>query len=134
VHREAFVARDASLIGPVLVGPGVRVMSGAVVVGPSSIGREATIDKGAFVSRCAVWRRSVIGEHATADRCILADDAVVGGATQHFGGIIPGGRCGLESQERPVSRPSLLPKVFEFGTGLGRFVFGASWSRSPATQ
>ena len=41
VHRDAFVAHDATIVGPVLVGPGARVLSGAVVVGPTSIGCDA---------------------------------------------------------------------------------------------
>jgi mannose-1-phosphate guanylyltransferase len=77
VHNDALIADDSSLIGPVLVGPGVRIMAGAVVVGPASIGREVVIGRGALLSRSTIWRRSVIGEYASADRCLLTDDTVL---------------------------------------------------------
>jgi NDP-sugar pyrophosphorylase family protein len=136
VHRDAFVAGDAALVGPVLVGPGARVMSGAVVVGPTSIGREATIACGAMVSRSAVWRRSTIGKDASADRCIVADDAVVDAGTQTLRGVVIADRssdAGADWVEQQAFHVSKRP-AFEVGARLGRLVFGASWSRSPAAQ
>lgn len=86
-HREAIIARDATFVGPVLVGPGARVSSGAVIVGPTSIGRDVTIGPGVLLSRSAVWRRCVIHEQAVADRCVLADDTVVSGGAHAFGEV-----------------------------------------------
>jgi len=77
IHADASIAKDAVLVGPVLIGPDVRVMSGAVIVGPTSIGREVTIEPRGVVFRSAVWRRSLVGEQATADRSILADDSSI---------------------------------------------------------
>jgi NDP-sugar pyrophosphorylase family protein len=77
VHREAEVAADAVLVGPVIIGPGARVKARAVIIGPASIGCDATVERGAVVSRSAIWRRSRVGEHASTDRCIAVDDAVV---------------------------------------------------------
>jgi NDP-sugar pyrophosphorylase family protein len=136
VHQDAFVADDAVLVGPVLVGPGARILSRAVVVGPTSIGREATIGCGGLVSRSAVWRRAVVGDNAIADRCIVTDDAIVAPGTQTFRGIVAGNR---RSNAAPdwVERQALLePKnvALEGGARLWRLVFGASWSRSPAAQ
>src|SRR6185503_12440294 len=61
-HRDAVIARDATFVGPVMVGPGARISSRAVIVGPTSIGRDATIGPDVLVSRSAVWRRSVLQE------------------------------------------------------------------------
>jgi NDP-sugar pyrophosphorylase family protein len=136
VHQDAFIANDAALVGPVLVAPGARILSGAVVVGPTSIGREATIACGGLVSRSAVWRRSRIGEHAIADRCIVADDAVVEAGSHTFRGVVIAGRPS-HSETDWVARQVLdLPKslVPEIGERLGRLVFGAGWSRSPAAR
>jgi NDP-sugar pyrophosphorylase family protein len=134
VHRDAFIAEDAAIVGPVLIGPGARVLSGAVVVGPTSIGCEATLDCGAMVSRSAVWRRSTIGEHATADRCIVADDAVIDPGMQTFRRVVmPDRQSDLETGW-VAQRSSQVPKrpALELGARLGRVVFGAGWSRSPA--
>jgi mannose-1-phosphate guanylyltransferase len=89
-HADSLIAEDTSIVGPVLVGPGVRVMSGAIIVGPASIGREATIGRGAVVSRSTIWRRSIIGEHAVADRCVLADDTLLEPHAHVFRSVLSG--------------------------------------------
>jgi NDP-sugar pyrophosphorylase family protein len=136
IHRDAVVAKDAALVGPVLVGPGARVMSGAVIVGPTSIGREATIGSGVMISRSAVWRRSVIGDGASADRCIVADDAVLESGGQTFRGVVVADRR-FSADADWVTRQVVQPpkdSALDVAGRLGRFVFGASWSRSPAAQ
>jgi NDP-sugar pyrophosphorylase family protein len=136
VHRDAFIADGAAIVGPVLVGPGARILSGAVVVGPTSIGREATIACGVLVSRSAVWRRSMIGEDAIADRCIVADDAVIEAGTQMFRGVVFADRRSDSGPDWVAQQALDAPKrgALEVGGRLGRLVFGANWSRSPAAQ
>jgi NDP-sugar pyrophosphorylase family protein len=135
VHREAFIADDAALVGPVLVGPGARILSGAVVVGPTSVGREATVGRGVLVSRSAVWRRSVIGDRAVADRCIVADNAVVAPDAQMQRRVVT-----LDPDSmRPPSAPELSAYphkrfALDFGMRRGRLVMGASSLRLPAAE
>jgi NDP-sugar pyrophosphorylase family protein len=134
VHRDALVSDGASLVGPVLVGPGARILSGAVVVGPTSIGREAAIASGAMVSRSAIWRRSAVGRDAIADRCIVADDAVLESASQSLLGIVTAERDGDSEPDWVAQQALQLNKrqPRDLGTRLGRLVFGAGWSRSAA--
>ena len=82
IHCEARVDRDAVITGPVVVNAGARIKSQAVVVGPTSIGCDAVVETGAFVFRTAVWRRALVGEHAVADRCLIADDALIPARSQ----------------------------------------------------
>jgi NDP-sugar pyrophosphorylase family protein len=133
VHREAFVADDAALFGPVLIGPGARILSGAVVVGPTSVGREATVGRGALVSRSAVWRRSVIGDQAVADRCIVADDAVVAPGAQMLRRVVDLRSSGQDSAHEVSAHPH---RRFASDVGMrrGRLVFGASSLRLPAAE
>jgi len=133
VHLEASVAPDAVIVGPVLVGPGAQIMSQAVVVGPTSIGREAVIESGAFVSRCAIWRRSVIGEAACADRCLVADDAFVAAQTQTHQSVVVDARV----SKVPARATTRVADVFELpvidiARKVGRVLGGADLSRSPA--
>jgi NDP-sugar pyrophosphorylase family protein len=88
VHRDARVADDALLAGPVLVGPGAAVLPEAVVVGPTSIGREAIVEARAVVSRSAVWPRSRVGAGASLDRCTVGEGAVIPQGTQESNGVI----------------------------------------------
>lgn len=90
VHYEASIASDAVITGPVLIAAGARVRSGAVIVGPSSVGRNSTVEKGALVSRSAIWRRSVVGANAAADRTVVADDAVIEPERRAFRTVVRG--------------------------------------------
>jgi len=136
VHRDAFVADDAALIGPVLVEAGARILSNAVVVGPTSIGRDATIESGVVVSRSVIWRRSTIANGATVDRCVVADDGVIEAGTQTFQRIVT---AELESElaiDWVEAEAVLRPKepVLGLAARFGRFVFGTSSPRSAAAQ
>ena len=121
VHNRALIAEDAVLVGPVLIGPGVRVMSGATIVGPTSIGADAIVERGSLVARSAVWRRSVVGQEAVVDRCILADDAVVDPKTQLFGAVKAGNRERwsewIRAARIPLGFPDLLPGALDRGPG-----------------
>ncbi|MFN7981768.1 MAG: NDP-sugar synthase [Vicinamibacterales bacterium] len=88
VHSEASVAPDVIITGPVLIAAGARVQSGAVLVGPSSVGRNSVVEKGALVSRSAVWRRAVVGANAVADRTVVADDAVLAADSRAFRTVV----------------------------------------------
>jgi NDP-sugar pyrophosphorylase family protein len=133
-HREATVARDATFVGPVLVGPGARVSSGAVIVGPTSIGRDAVVGHDVLVSRSAIWRRSVLQEQVVADRCILADGSIVAPRTRVFGQVMTMSRGELEIvRETPGAVRESAPG--ELLRRMSRAVFGSSaWSRYPAAQ
>jgi NDP-sugar pyrophosphorylase family protein len=117
-----------------VVGPGARIRSGAVVVGPSSIGREATLGSHVLVSRSAVWRRSSLGDHAVADRCIVADDHVVAAGSQTLRAVMASGRRG-EHAHASAARPVVedVPS-FDLLRRMGRALIGTSSSRSPAAQ
>jgi NDP-sugar pyrophosphorylase family protein len=136
VHRTAFIADDAAIVGPVLVGPDARILSGAVVVGPTSIGREATVERGGLVSRSAVWRRSIVGDHAIADRCIVADDAVIAAGTQTLRGVVMADRLSVSEMDWVARQALGVPngQALTVSARLRRLVFGASWLRLPAAQ
>jgi len=132
IHREAIIARNATFVGPVLVGPGAQVCSGAVIVGPTSIGRDAIIGRGVLVSRSAVWRRSVLNDQVVADRCILADGSVVAQSTRVFGEVMTMSRGELEIVREPA-RVARENAPFELVRRMGRVLFpNAAWTRSPA--
>jgi NDP-sugar pyrophosphorylase family protein len=84
-HESATIAPDAVCVGPVLVGPGAEVMSGATLLGPASIGARSIVSAGALVSRTAVWSGCLVGEEAVADRSILADGSEIEPGARVFG-------------------------------------------------
>ena len=136
LHSTACIAGDAVLLGPVLVGPGVRIRTGAVVVGPTSIGRDATIERGVLVSRSAVWRRSLIGERAAVDRSILADGSVVAPSERAFRTVKATVRRGQLEKHRTAAHPPSVAAApgLELRQRIGRLLLGAHLSRSPVRQ
>jgi len=87
-HPTAWVDPAAKLLGPILLGPWVKVRAGATIVGPASIGAESTIAEGAVVSRSVTWERCAIGDNAFLDACVLADDARVESGGDVFGTVV----------------------------------------------
>jgi mannose-1-phosphate guanylyltransferase len=131
-HRDATIADDAVFVGPVLVGAGARVMSAAVIVGPTSIVREVTLALGVLVSLSAFWRPSPIHDRAVVDRCILGDYTVVDPHSQAFKAVM-----GVNLRREPeIARGAMLEPhgapSFELFRRVGRVLSGTTWSRSPA--
>jgi NDP-sugar pyrophosphorylase family protein len=87
-HPTAWIDPAARLLGPIVLGPGVKIRAGATIVGPASIGAESTIAEGAVVSRSVTWERCTVGEGAFLDACVLADDAQVGSGGDLFGSVV----------------------------------------------
>jgi mannose-1-phosphate guanylyltransferase len=99
-HPTAWVEPGARLVGPVQLGPGVRVHAGATVIGPTSIGADSTVGRNALVARSVAWSRCVVGEWSVVHGCILGDDAVVPPLTRLFNVV-------RSQQQNPApSRPS----------------------------
>jgi len=76
-HPTAWIDKSATIIGPVVLGEGVRVHAGATIVGPSVIGAGSTIRSGATVARSITWDECVIGERSFVDHCVVAEHASV---------------------------------------------------------
>ena len=70
-HDSACVHDDASLVGPVLVGPDATIDGDAVVIGPTTVGAHSRIARGAVVSRSIVWDQCRIGENSVVDAAVL---------------------------------------------------------------
>lgn len=77
IHPTAWADPSAQLIGPVLIGPGVRIAAGATVVGPTSLGPNTVVGRDALVSRSVCWNDCVIEPGALVDGCVLADHVSV---------------------------------------------------------
>jgi carbonic anhydrase/acetyltransferase-like protein (isoleucine patch superfamily) len=113
VHRDAFVAPTAVLIGDVEVGPGASIWFGVVLRGDESmitIGAGSNVQDNSVI-HCAANLPTVIGENVTVghqallEGCVVEDGAVVGmgsimlqrsrlgaGAMLAAGAVLPEGR------------------------------------------
>jgi len=108
-HATAHVDVSARLIGPVLLGPGVRVEADVVIVGPSSVGTDSIVKRGAVVSRSIIWDHCVVGVQANVDASLLADGSQVADRQRLVSALRPSSRdlapVGDASGATRVARP-----------------------------
>jgi mannose-1-phosphate guanylyltransferase len=127
-HRSAMVHPDARIIGPVLLGPGVRVEADAVIVGPTSIGAGTTVQAGAVVARSIIWERCTVGRGARLDASFLGNGEIVRAGErlsreQRLGeqsadpvGAGPAPALPPRDEPRSLRTPVRLPADFTLGT------------------
>lgn len=77
-HPTSWVDPKATILGPVLLGPDVRIHEGALVVGPASLGAGTVVEAGAVVTRSVLWEHCHISAQAIVDQSVIADYAGVG--------------------------------------------------------
>ncbi len=87
VHNSARIDPTASLVGPVIVGPGVQIEAGAVVVGPTALGEGTTLGRNVAVSRSVLWKNTTVGDNAVVDGSILSDNAKVAAGARLKGAV-----------------------------------------------
>lgn len=90
VEQEVEIARDAQITGPVYLGAGVKVKSGAIIRGPSVIRDFSIIDTRAMVDRAIIWRNCYIGERAEVRGAILQTQVNVKPQSMIFEGAVIG--------------------------------------------
>lgn len=81
VHVTSFLARNARLIGRVIVAPHCVIEQGATVLGPTVIAPDVRIGRDAVVSRTSIWPRCVVGRSAVVDHSILTCGSRIEAAT-----------------------------------------------------
>jgi len=63
-ERGVEIAPDAQLHPPIYLGHDVKIKSGAVIHGPSTIGDNTIVERRAHVDRSIVWRNAYLGPHS----------------------------------------------------------------------
>jgi mannose-1-phosphate guanylyltransferase/phosphomannomutase len=90
VQEEVEIARDANITGPVFLGTGVKIKSGATVRGPAVIRDFSVVDTRATVDRSIIWRNCYIGERAEVRGAILQPQVNVKNQAMIFEGAVIG--------------------------------------------
>ncbi len=129
-EEDVEIAEDAQLYGPVFLGRGARVKSGAVIHGPASVGRFSIVDNRAHIDRSIIWQNVYLGEGVElrgaiiASRCSLNTRAVV------FEGAVIGDECNIG--EGAVIHPNVKiwpQKQIEVGATLRSSLIWGSQAR-----
>lgn len=100
VDRDAEIAPDAQLHGPIYLGHGAKIKGGVIIHGPSVIRDYTIVDSRANIDRSIIWRNSYIGERAELrgaivlrqcnirSRAMIFEGAVIGDGVQIGAGAV----------------------------------------------
>lgn len=110
VHPAATVDSDARVVGPVLIGPHVRIAGSCTVLGPTVIGAGCVIGPDAVVSRTVMWEDAEVGARACVDRSVLARSATVPEDARVYGLLFDDRRERQRAAARGRGRRHLRPR------------------------
>ncbi|HEY1013089.1 MAG TPA: mannose-1-phosphate guanyltransferase [Herpetosiphonaceae bacterium] len=88
IEGEVEIAPDVELRGPIFLGHGVKIKSGAMIHGPSVVRDYTIIDARATVDRSIIWRNSYIGERAELRGAIVCKQCNVKSRSLLFEGVV----------------------------------------------
>jgi mannose-1-phosphate guanylyltransferase/phosphomannomutase len=90
VNGDAEIAPDAQFHGPVYLGHGAKIKSGAIIYGPSAIRDYTIIDSRATIDRSIIWRNSYVGERAELRGAIVLRQCNIKSRSVLFEGVVVG--------------------------------------------
>ncbi|NLH99763.1 MAG: NTP transferase domain-containing protein [Chthonomonadales bacterium] len=129
IGEGASVARDATLIGPSLIGRNVTIKSGAEVGPYTVIGDHSIIEEGVTVHRSVVWDNVYVGEGSRLSACTVCSHAVLQGECLIEEGAVIGDRVRLERGASVRTQVKIWPdKLIEAGARVTMSViWGQKW-------
>lgn len=102
---------DGRVVGPALVGPGVRIARGALVSGRTVLGRGVEIGEGAHIDGAVVLDGAVVGPHATVSHAVLGPGAQLGAHCRVDNGVVLGEGVVLGAENHLTAGARLFPNV-----------------------
>ncbi|HIQ04123.1 MAG TPA: nucleotidyl transferase [Anaerolineae bacterium] len=126
------IALDAELYGPIYLGHGVKIRSGAVIQGPSVIRDYTIVDDRAHIDRSIIWRNSYIGEGVELRGAIAGRQCNLRAGAVIFEGAVIGDQCVIGEDAIVRSNVKLWPnKEVEPGaTVTSSIIWGSQGRRS----
>lgn len=101
----------AQIIGPVVIGRGVKIGAGARVLGPTVIGAHCVIGAGASVEDAVLWEDNVVEEGAVLRSCVVARGTRIGPKAHVGDGSIIGDGCDIGAENRLERGIRLWPET-----------------------
>jgi mannose-1-phosphate guanylyltransferase len=114
LEGDADIHPSAQVVGPVVLGHGVKIGRGARVIGPTVLGPGCEIGPDAALEGVVLWDGNQIGEGATLRNCVLGRNNQIGAKTLITDGSIIGDDCSLGPENRLERGIRIWP-----GTSLG---------------
>ena len=124
------ISPDAQLYGPVYLGHDAKVRPGAIIHGPSVIGRYTIVDERAQVDRSIVWNNSYIGERAELRGALVGSSTSIKSKAVMFEGSVIGDNSTI--QEGAIIQPNIKiwpDKEIEAGAVINNSIIWGSQGR-----
>ncbi len=100
LEDTADIHPSAQIVGPVVLGPGVRIGRGASIIGPTVIGAHCTIGTDVTIEGSVLWDRNEIEERCVLRSCVLGRGNHIGAHTLISDGTIISDGCNLGAENR----------------------------------
>ncbi len=135
VEGDAEIGQDVQFHGPVYLGHGVKIKSGAIIHGPSAIRDYTVVDSRATIDRSIIWRNSYIGERAELrgsivlrqcnikSRAVLFEGTVVGDQTIINAGAVLGANVKIWPSKE-IDEGATITSSIIWGSQGRRVLFG----------
>jgi mannose-1-phosphate guanylyltransferase len=96
----ADIHETAQIVGPIVMGRGVRIGAGASVIGPTVIGARCVIEANATVEGAVLWEDNLIGEGASLRSCVVGRGNRIGPRAHVADGTIVSDNCVVGAENR----------------------------------
>jgi len=100
IEGDADIHPTAQVVGPVVIGDGVRIERGARVIGPTVIGAGSRIGPECNVEGAVLWERNTLEEGVTLRNCVLGRGNTIGASCQISDGAIISDACHIGPENR----------------------------------
>jgi mannose-1-phosphate guanylyltransferase len=91
---------SAQLVGPVVLGAGVRIERGARIIGPTVIGARSAIKADATIEGAVLWEDNIVEEAALVRSCVVGRGNRIGAKAHLADGTIVSDNCIIGAENR----------------------------------
>jgi mannose-1-phosphate guanylyltransferase len=100
LEEGAEIHDSTQLVGPVVLGPGVRVERGARIIGPTVIGARCVIGADVSIEGAVLWEDNIVEEGATLRACVVGRGNRIGTKAHIATGTIISDNCIIGAENR----------------------------------
>lgn len=111
VEDGAQIDATARLVGPIVLGPGVRIARGAEIIGPTVIGARCVIEADATIADAVLWEDNVVEEGAALRACIVGRGNRIGPKAHIAAGTVISHGCVIGAENHLDNGIRLWPNT-----------------------
>lgn len=111
LENGADIHESAQVMGPVVLGPNVRIGRRSQIIGPTVIGANCVIGQDVSIEGAVLWDGNVIDDGAVLRSCVVGHGNQIGANTHLTDGAIVGDACVIGPENRLERGIRLWPKT-----------------------